>query len=116
MDISLLLILHHLFRVSSESVDFVTKRFLFFFHFVVANGQLVHPQGHFFALSILILISFEELPLSSLVLLVVAFQVSEFTVELVQVVFVLLDHSLGLADSGEALAKLVFLLGKKGLN
>lgn len=49
-------------------------------------------------------------------LFIIVFEVSQFAVELIQVILVLLDYGLGLADSSEALAELLFLLGQQRLD
>jgi hypothetical protein len=107
------LILHHLLGVGLESVDFITKWLFLFFHFVVVNLQFAHSQWHFFALGVFILIGFEKLALGVFVLFIVVLEVSEFTVKFIQIVFVFLNNSLGLVNSGQALGELVFLLSKK---
>jgi hypothetical protein len=85
------LVSHHLLRVLLESVDLVGNRLLVLLELVVFNFELRALELVVLWLDVLVLVGFEKLGLSVLVLLVLRFKVPELAIKLVQSIFLLLD-------------------------
>jgi len=64
----------------------------------------------------LVFVSFEKLGLGSLVLLTLAFEVSQLTVEFVQSVFVLRNELVSFIDLGAESGDLILLVNNESLN
>jgi hypothetical protein len=88
----------HLLRVRLKSIYFVGNRLFISFGLLNNNEEFLVSQLVLFALDILIFVSFKQLSLTVFVLLVLTFEISEFTIKFVQIVFFLLNGSMGLID------------------
>ena len=88
----------HLLRVRLKSIYFIGNRLFISFGFLNNNKEFLVSQLVLFALDILIFVSFKQLSLTVFVLLVLTFEISEFTIKFVQIVFFLLNGSMGLID------------------
>ena len=92
------LVLHHLLGVLLESIYFVSDGLLFLLEFVILDLELRDLELIVLALDILVLVSLKELGLSILVLLILVLVVAKLTIELVEVVLVLLDDLMALSN------------------
>jgi len=88
----------HLLRVRLKSIYFIGNRLFISFGFLNDNKEFLVSQLVLFALDILVFVSFKQLSLTVFVLLVLTFEISEFTIKFVQIVFFLLNGSMGLID------------------
>jgi hypothetical protein len=88
----------HLLRVRLKSIYFIGNRLFISFGFLNDNKEFLVSQLVLFALDILIFVSFKQLSLTVFVLLVLTFEISEFTIKFVQIVFFLLNGSMSLIN------------------
>lgn len=85
------LVLHHLFRMLLQPIQFVTDGLLVLGGLIMCNLELLHSHALFLALHVLMLVGLEQLALRRLVLLILLFEVAELPIQFVQCKFEVLN-------------------------
>jgi len=93
-----------------KSVDFIADWLLILLVLVQSDFKFLQFKTGILSIDILELISFEQLRLGSLVLFVLIFEVTQFTVQFVQSIFKFLNLLVGFTDLEGGPANALFLI------
>ena len=110
------LILEHLITVLLQTVNFERDTLLILLELAESDLQLLASHAAVLAVAVFVLVGFEELSLSGLVLLVLIFKVAELAVQLVQRILELLTVGVRLRDFDVAVTDLFFSLAAQALH
>jgi len=93
-----------------KSVDFIADWLLILLVLVQSDFKFLQFKTSILSIDILELISFEQLRLGSLVLFVLIFEITQFTVQFVQSIFKFLNLLVGFTDLEGGPANALFLI------
>jgi hypothetical protein len=110
------LVAQHLVGVLLEAVDFEGDGLLVLLKLAEGDLKLLAIEATVLADNILVLVSFEELTLRGLMLLIQTFEIAEFAVQLVQRILKVLDVGVSVSDFDQNGLQVVFLVGDNALH